>query len=188
LKSIDRSIEIDDLHFSELNEHTAEDEIPGLLEPLRKGHDLGLLSEAGLPCIADPGSRLVSLAHMSGFHVRPFPGPSSIYLALMASGFNGQAFVFHGYLPVNKGNRVKKIREMEVDILKNGRTQLFIETPYRNNQLLKSLVDTCKDSILLCVASNLTSSDEMVSVKAIRDWKNTLPDLHKRPAVFLLYH
>jgi 16S rRNA (cytidine1402-2'-O)-methyltransferase len=188
LKSIDKTTDIDDLHFSELNEHTREDEIPGLLEPMHNGHNLGLLSEAGLPCVADPGSLLVAYAHRLGFQVKPFPGPSSIYLALMASGFNGQKFVFHGYLPVNKAGRTSKIKEMETDILKNGRTQLFIETPYRNNQLIKSLVETCKDTTLLCIASNLTTSEETVGVKTIRDWKRSLPDLNKKPAVFLLYH
>jgi 16S rRNA (cytidine1402-2'-O)-methyltransferase len=188
LRAIDRKIDIDGLIFHELNEHTQEEEIPGLLQPLKDGFDLGLLSEAGLPCIADPGSRLVSYAHKAGFSVRPFPGPSSIYLALMASGFNGQAFVFHGYLPVSKSSRTRKIREMESDILKNGRTQLFIETPYRNNQLLKSLVETCKDPMLLCVAINLTTPEEKVVVKSIGEWKRSLPELHKQPAVFLLYH
>lgn len=188
LKSIDKSMDIDSLHFYILNEHTRPEELPPLLEPLKEGNDMGLLSEAGLPCVADPGSRLVHLAHLAGFKVKPLSGPSSIYLALMASGFNGQEFTFHGYLPVDSKARKQKIREMEADTARHGRTQIFIETPYRNNQLMKSLVQACKDPTLLCVACNLTTEQEMIRVQSIGEWKKDMPDLHKRPAVFLLYH
>jgi 16S rRNA (cytidine1402-2'-O)-methyltransferase len=188
LKSVDRKTDIDSLHFSLLNEHTKPEEIPGLLKPLKEGADLGLLSEAGLPCIADPGAQLVKLAHQAGFRVKPLPGPSSIYLALMASGFNGQNFVFHGYLPVDKQQRAMKIREIESDMLKNDRTQVFIEAPYRNNQLLSGLLKTCRDTTLLCIASDLTTKREKITVKPVGQWKGNEPDLHKVPAVFLLYY
>ena len=187
LKIIDQHIDIDSLGFYLLNEHTLPEELPALLGPLQAGEDLGLLSEAGLPCVADPGSRLVALTHQAGFRVKPLTGPSSLYLALMASGFNGQAFIFHGYLPVENKARAQKIKEMENDMLRHGRTQIFIETPYRNNQLLKSLVQSCKDTTRLCIASDLTTEQESVRVKYVSDWRRTLPDLHKRPAVFLIY-
>jgi len=187
LKFVDKKIDIDQRNFAVLNEHTTEEEIPHLLKPLEDGYDMAILSEAGLPCVADPGSKLVRLAHLAGFLVRPIPGPSSIYLALMASGFNGQNFVFHGYLPIDKNERAQKIRELELDINRNDRTQIFIETPYRNNQLLSSLLKYCSDSVLLCIASNLTAAEEMIVVKPVGRWKKELPELHKVPAVFLLY-
>lgn len=187
LKAVDKSLDVERLHFSLLNEHTRPEELEDLLEPLRQGHDAGLLSEAGLPCVADPGSQLVSLAHRQGFTVRPLPGPSSIYLALMASGFNGQQFIFHGYLPAEKSRRAQKIREIESDMLRNDRTQLFIETPYRNRQLFESLLQTCRETTLLCIACNLSSEDEKVMVHTIGWWKENIPDLNKIPAVFLLY-
>ena len=183
IRSVDKEINIDALDFSLLNEHTEDMEVAGLLKPLQEGHDTGLLSEAGLPCVADPGSNLVTLAHQAGFTVKPLPGPSSIYLALMASGFNGQNYVFHGYLPIDKHERAQKIREM-----KNDRTQIFIEAPYRNNQLLQSLVRTCNGSTLLCIASGLTTEKERIIVKPVGQWKDNAPDLNKIPAVFLLYH
>ena len=188
IRSVDKSIGIDQLKFFLLNEHTQAMEIPGLLEPLHQGYDMGLLSEAGLPCVADPGSLLVSLAHQAGFVVKPLPGASSIMLGLMASGFNGQKFIFHGYLPVDKRSRKQKIREMEADMMQHDRTQILIETPYRNNQLVQSLVTTCKPSTLLCIASNLTTEQEKITVKSIAYWKDRMPDLNKIPAVFLLYY
>jgi 16S rRNA (cytidine1402-2'-O)-methyltransferase len=187
-KAVDKSIDIDSLQFSTLNEHTTPQEITLLLKPLEEGHDAGLVSEAGLPCVADPGSQLVRLAHESGYTVRPLPGPSSIFLALMASGFNGQNFIFNGYLPVDRALRSHKIREMEADTLKNDRTQVFIETPYRNRQLLESLLQTCRESTLLCIAINLACEDEKIMVNTIGGWKSRIPEINKVPAVFMLYH
>lgn len=188
LKSLDKEIDLSKIEFLLLNEHTREEDIPGLLEPMRKGHSLGLLSEAGLPAVADPGAQLVKAAHQAGFDVKPLPGPSSIYLGLMASGFNGQNFIFHGYLPKEKNQRIQKIREMEADIARYGRTQIFIETPYRNMSLLESLIFNCREATLLCIASELTTDRESVRVKTISAWKEALPEIHKVPAVFLLYH
>jgi 16S rRNA (cytidine1402-2'-O)-methyltransferase len=188
IKAVDRSIDIDSLEFFILNEHTSPEEIASLLKPLEEGHDTGLVSDAGLPCVADPGSQLVRMAHHAGFTVRPLPGPSSIFLALMASGFNGQNFIFHGYLPVDKAQRTQKIREMEADILKHDRTQVFIETPYRNRQLLESLMQACRESTLLCVARNLACEEEKIMVNTIGRWKTRIPEINKIPAVFLLYH
>jgi 16S rRNA (cytidine1402-2'-O)-methyltransferase len=188
IKAIDKSIDINGLQFYILNEHTSDEELPLMLEPLISGHDTGLLSEAGLPCVADPGAKLVGLAHQSGFQVKPLTGPSSIYLALMASGFNGQNFIFHGYLPVDKQQRVKKIKEIEADTHRLDRTQIFIEAPYRNNQLLQSIIQTCNNETMLCIASDLTTKNEIISIKPIKEWKASLPDFHKKPVVFLLYH
>ena len=144
LKKVNLEIVIDDLSFQVLNEHTPEQEIPSLLAPLVQGNDAGLLSEAGLPCVADPGAMLVSFAHEKGIRVIPLPGPSSVFLALMASGFNGQNFAFHGYLPINKPERIQKIKELETAVYLKDQTQIFIETPYRNNQMLEALGSVCK--------------------------------------------
>jgi 16S rRNA (cytidine1402-2'-O)-methyltransferase len=179
---------IDELSFSLLNEHTPGNEIPGLLGPAKEGHDLGLLSEAGLPCVADPGSALVALAHEAGIRVVPLVGPSSIFLALMASGMNGQNFAFHGYLPVEKRERVQRIHQLENEAFLKDQTQIFIETPYRNIQLLESLLQACKPDTRLCVAVNLTLEDEWIISQPVAKWRGKgLPDIGKKPAVFLLY-
>lgn len=156
-----------------------------LLKPLLAGHDIGLLSEAGYPGVADPGSEVVRAAHALGIRVVPLAGVSSVTLALMASGLNGQSFIFHGYLPINDKERRQTIRDLERKAA-SGQTQIFIEAPYRNNQLLKSLLSNCQLDTLLCVAAELTMPTEFISTKSIADWKHTLPDLNKRPAVFLL--
>ena len=152
------------------------------------GVDTGLLSEAGTPCVADPGSEIVELAHQNGIRVVPLPGPSSILLALSASGFNGQNFAFHGYLPIEKRERQRKIREIERAAYDNDQTQIFIETPYRNKALLEALTQTCKPSSRLCLALNLTTQSEQIFVRSIADWRVSKTDIHKKPAVFLLYH
>jgi 16S rRNA (cytidine1402-2'-O)-methyltransferase len=187
LKKISPEISIDDLTLTPYNEHNINAADLSLLESLLQGHDTGLISEAGVPCIADPGSEIVRMAHENGIRVVPLTGPSSILLALMASGFNGQRFCFHGYLPIDARERAKKIRDMEQDILKNDRTQIFIETPYRNLQMLKSIVETGQENTLLCIATDLSSPSENIITLSIHKWKNKNPDLHKRPAVFLLY-
>lgn len=188
LKKIIPDIIIDELSFQELNEHTPKEEIPGLLTPLMEGNNTGLLSEAGLPCIADPGSALVAYAHDLGIRVIPLSGPSSIFLALMASGFNGQNFVFHGYLPVDKRERIQKIKEIEGAVYQKDQTQIFIETPYRNKQILEALGQACRPETKICIAVDLTLPDEKISVlTAKRLNTNNRPDLNKKPAVFLLY-
>jgi 16S rRNA (cytidine1402-2'-O)-methyltransferase len=188
LKKILPFINIDDLTFQVLNEHTSHAEIPALLTPLLEGQDVGLLSEAGLPCVADPGSALVGYAHENGIKVVPLSGPSSIFLALMASGFNGQNFVFHGYLPVDKRERVQKIKEIETAAYQKDQTQIFIETPYRNNQMLEALLQACKPETKICIAFDLTlQGEKIIQTTAKRLNMSNRPDLNKKPAVFLLY-
>lgn len=154
---------------------------------VKKGKDIGLMSEAGCPGVADPGADVVLEAHKRGIQVVPLVGPSSILLALMASGFNGQKFTFHGYLPIDKAERTKRIKDLEHQSMKEKMTQIFIETPFRNNQMLAELIRVCKPSTRICVASNLTSPDEIIWTKSISEWKNTTIDLHKIPTIFLLF-
>lgn len=175
---------LQEIEFKVLDEHTSNAEIEGLLEPLLKGQDVGLISEAGCPAVADPGSDLVRLAHRKGIRVAPLVGPSSILLALMASGLGGQRFCFHGYLPVEKGDLAKKIRAMEKTSKDRDETQIFIETPYRNKRLLDALVEACSGETQLCVATDLTLESESIVTKTIGSWKGAEPG--KRPSVFLL--
>ncbi len=170
-----------------LNEHTDLSKIGNYLDEAEKGKDIGLFSEAGTPCIADPGSEIVKIAHKRDIRVVPLTGPSSIMLALMASGFNGQNFAFIGYLPIDKKEAANKIRQLEKAIYQNNQTQIFIETPYRNNRLFEILLNTCSDSTMICVASDLTSEKEFIKTLSVRDWKYQKPDIHKIPAVFLMY-
>ena len=153
---------------------------------LREGKNIGIISEAGCPGIADPGQALAAAAHEAGASVRPLVGPSSITLALMASGMNGQQFRFVGYLPIEASQRTKAIKDLETASSKEKCTQIFIETPYRNNQLLDALIKTCKATTRLCIAADLTTATEYIHTKTIGDWKKILPDLHKRPAIFCL--
>lgn len=153
---------------------------------LLKGNNVGLMSEAGCPAIADPGADIVWKAHQLGIKVVPLVGPSSIILALMASGFNGQSFTFHGYLPIDKAARSSKIKELERQAKKLNQTQLFIETPFRNNQLLEELIRTCSSGTQLCIASNLTGIDELIISDSIQQWRKNKVDLHKKPTLFLL--
>jgi 16S rRNA (cytidine1402-2'-O)-methyltransferase len=187
LKKVDRSIDIDSLSFFELNEHTPVEEIPAMLQPLLKGQDTGLMSEAGTPCVADPGAIIVTMAHEKNICVIPLSGPSSITLALMASGFNGQNFVFHGYLPVETKKRHSKLKQIEQDAYRLDQTQIFIETPYRNMQMFESIVKSCLPETRLCIAAMLTTADEMVRSMPLSRWKKEPPAIHKQPAVFLIY-
>lgn len=176
-----------ELTFFTLNEHTAEQELPALLAPLLAGKDVGLMSEAGCPGVADPGARLVALAHRKNIRVVPLIGPSSILLALMASGFNGQRFTFLGYLPAEKAQRVQRLKEVEQISHKNNETQIFIETPYRNQHLLADILTSFNPETRLCVACNLSLASEIIISKTIAQWKKIeLPDLHKQPTVFLI--
>lgn len=177
---------IDDLSFYLLNEHTDDHAMNELLAVLTVGNDAGMLSEAGVPAVADPGSELVALAHRHGIRVVPLAGPSSILMALMASGMNGQSFRFHGYLPVKKPQRLNSLRKIEKIALETGETQIFMETPYRNMSLVGDIVSTCRDHTLLCIAADISLVTETIKTKTVREWKGKLPDIHKRPAVFLL--
>ena len=187
LKSIDRSIDIDQLHFYELNEHTPHEEIPGFLSEVMNGEDAAILSEAGLPGVADPGAMVVAVAHQKGIRVVPLTGPSSVLLSLMASGLNGQSFSFHGYLPVKQPERIRKIRELEQVLQQSKASQIFIEAPYRNDGLLSDIINSCDASTRLCIAADLTMDTEYIRTKTIGEWKKeNRPSFHKRPAIFLL--
>lgn len=176
-----------ELTLNLLNEHTEDKDVAALLAPLLAGQDLGLMSDAGCPGIADPGAKLVEIAHQKGIRVVPFVGPSSIVLSLMASGLNGQQFAFLGYLPIDKSLRNQKLKEIEKRSLSHKETQLFIETPYRNQHMLEAILSVCQPNTRLCVACDISLSTEMISTKSVANWKkNPLPDLHKRPTVFLL--
>ena len=178
---------IQSLHFATLNEHTATSELPELLAPLLAGHDVGIISEAGCPGIADPGTDLVNLAHQHGIRVVPLVGPSSILLALMASGLNGQNFAFHGYLPIDEKERNKAITTLETESAKRKQTQLFIETPYRNDKMFSALLAQCRPATLLCVATDITLPGEQIKTRSIAQWKSQPALLlNKRPSLFLL--
>jgi 16S rRNA (cytidine1402-2'-O)-methyltransferase len=176
-----------ELNFQLLNEHSAEKDLPALIAPLLAGHNVGMLSEAGCPGIADPGALLAALAHKKNIRVTPLVGPSSILLGLMASGFNGQQFTFLGYLPSDKAARVNKLKEIEKQSQCLNETQIFIETPYRNQHMLEDILASCAANTKLCIAKNVSLETEFVVSKTIAEWKKTeLPDLHKQPTVFLL--
>jgi len=178
---------IQSLHFALLNEHTEARELPALLAPLLAGHDVGLISEAGCPGIADPGAELVDLAHRKGIRVVPLVGPSSILMALMASGMNGQCFAFHGYLPKEEPERNKAISRLETESAQRYQTQLFIETPYRNEKLFTALLTQCRPQTLLCVATDISLPSEQIQTRTIAQWKTQpVPQLNKRPSLFLL--
>lgn len=187
LKQIDCKQPLQSLQMQTLNEHTSSKDLSGLLEPLLAGHDVGLLSEAGCPAVADPGAGLIRLAHKNNITVVPLVGPSSILLALMASGLNGQCFAFHGYLPVESVARVQKIMELEKLSASLQQTQIFIEAPYRNQKLLEQLVSVCRDTTDLCIASHLTFSSEMIATRTAKEWRKNLPDINKIPTIFLLH-
>ncbi len=185
LRMIDKEFPINDTVFYELSEHTGEADIAHYLEPVYKGSDIGVLSEAGLPAIADPGALIVALAHEKGVTVIPLSGPSSIILALISSGFNGQNFTFNGYLPVKPAERISKLKELEKKAAE-GFTQIFMETPYRNQKMLDSIITTCHSDTLLCIASDITLPTESIRTMKISEWKKNLPSLDDKLAVFLI--
>jgi 16S rRNA (cytidine1402-2'-O)-methyltransferase len=155
---------------------------------LESGKDVGLMSEAGCPGVADPGAEIVAEAHKRGIKVVPLVGPSSILLALMASGFNGQSFAFNGYLPIDKAERSKRVRALELAAERADQTQIFIETPFRNNSMLEEVLKTCTPNTKLCIACDVTAETEFIKTQTIEAWRKQVPDLHKRPAIFLLFH
>ncbi len=187
LKQVGTELPIQQLQLSELNEHTRNSALEALLAPLLAGHDVGLLSEAGCPAVADPGANLVRLAHRRGIAVKPLVGPSSILLAIMASGLVGQRFAFHGYLPAKPEERAKAIKDLEKRAEREDSAQVFIETPYRNQAMLDSLLGTCREDTLVTVACDLTLNTEFIATRATKDWSAPLPELHKRPCVFLIW-
>jgi 16S rRNA (cytidine1402-2'-O)-methyltransferase len=187
LKKCHADIDIDKLTFYELNKHTNRNDIPEFLQPLKEGNSMGIISEAGCPAVADPGAEIVALAHREGYKVVPLVGPSSPLLALMASGFNGQSYAFHGYLPIDSNERAKAIKKLETHAYNENQTQLFIETPYRNQKLAEDILLHCKPQTRLCIAMNITCEDEYIATKTVKEWKNRLPDMNKKPCVFLLY-
>lgn len=186
LKKVDKSIEIDDLTFYVLDKHTNPNDIPDYLKPAFDGKNLGLLSEAGCPGVADPGADVVKLAHDKKIRVIPLVGPSSILLSVMASGLNGQSFAFNGYLPLKKGEVGKFIKHLEDRSIREKQTQLFIEAPYRNIKLLQELLQACRPQTQLCIACDITLETEFIQTKTIAQWKSKLPDINKRPAIFLI--
>ncbi|MDR2763680.1 MAG: SAM-dependent methyltransferase [Tannerella sp.] len=187
LKKAAPSIVIDELTFFELNKHTPPEQISSFLTPLAKGESVGVISEAGCPAVADPGADVVALAQRKGYCVRPLVGPSSLLLALMASGFNGQNFAFHGYLPIEASARTERIRMLEARIYSENQTQLFIETPYRNGRLLEDIVRTCRATTQLCIAAGITGEEEYIRTRPVKEWAGRQPDLNRKPAIFLIY-
>lgn len=187
LKKVDREFDIDSLSFYPLNKHTSAEDISGYLKPLLAGQSMGVISEAGCPAVADPGADVVAIAQRKNLKVVPLVGPSSIILSVMGSGFNGQSFAFHGYLPIEPGERVKRIKQLEQRIYSENQTQLFIETPYRNHKMIDDLLQNCRPQTKLCIAANLTCEGEYIKTRAISEWKGKIPDLSKIPCIFLLY-
>lgn len=187
LKKCDRTIDISLIEFTVLDEHTAPEDVPAMLRPLEEGKPMGVISEAGCPAVADPGADLVAVAQRRGLKVVPLVGPSSILLALMGSGFNGQSFAFNGYLPIHQPQRGAKLKEMERRIVKERQTQIFIETPYRNNRLIAELASTLPGDRLLCVASDLTGEKERIVTLPLSRWSKEKLDFDKIPAIFLLF-
>ena len=188
LKMVDKSIDIDQLTFYPMGKHADPKQFQDYLRPLCNGEAMGIISEAGCPAIADPGADVVAIAQSLNLRVIPLVGPSSILLGLMASGFNGQSFAFHGYLPINDGQRSAMLKKLEARCSAEDQTQIFIETPFRNQQLFEDLLRICHPQTRLCVAAGITCEDEFIHTHTIQEWKKTtLPDLRKTPTIFLIY-
>ena len=186
LKLLWKEMEIDAYGWINIKEINY-DVIEAFKQKIREEQTIGILSEAGCPGVADPGQQLVQVAQEMNITVKPLVGPNSILLALMASGMNGQHFQFVGYLPIDNDQRLKSIKMLESESRQKNTTQIFIETPYRNNQLLETLIKTCSSSTKICIAADITAKSEMIRTKTVQDWKKQLPQLHKRPVIFLLY-
>lgn len=187
LKKVERSINIDELTFYPLNKHTSPEDISGYLKPLTEGNPMGVISEAGCPAVADPGADVVAIAQRKNLKVVPLVGPSSIILSVMGSGFNGQSFAFHGYLPIEPNERAKRIKTLEQRVYSENQTQLFIETPYRNHKMMEDIIKNCRPQTKLCIAANITCEGEFIKTKTIKEWQGKLPDLNKIPCIFLIY-
>jgi 16S rRNA (cytidine1402-2'-O)-methyltransferase len=186
ISSLKLGVNLEEIHFELLDKDTPPETMSRLMLPLMNGADIGIISEAGCPGIADPGAVAVAFAHQKGIQVVPLSGPSSMFLALMGSGFTGQSFAFHGYLPIDKKERTAAIKKLEAESIREKRAQIFMETPFRNNQLLEYLLLTLHPNTKLCIAKNITGSDEMILTKTANEWKKLPLDLHKIPTVFVL--
>lgn len=187
LKLVDRSIDIDQLTFYTLNKHTNPEEVASMLKPLEEGSPMGVISEAGCPAVADPGADVVAIAQHKGLQVIPLVGPSSIILAVMGSGFNGQSFAFNGYLPIEPEERIKVLKKLEQRAYTENQTQLFIETPYRNAKLMADILKACRPQTHLCIAAGLTTKDEYIKTRTVKEWIGHLTQLEKIPCIFLIY-
>jgi 16S rRNA (cytidine1402-2'-O)-methyltransferase len=187
LKKVEKSIDIDVLTFYPLNKHTSPEAISGYLKPLMAGESMGVISEAGCPAVADPGADVVAIAQRKGLKVVPLVGPSSIILSVMGSGFNGQSFAFHGYLPIEPAERAKRIKQLEQRVYAEDQTQLFIETPYRNMKMMEDILRNCRPQTRLCVAANITCADAFIRTRTVKEWAGHLPSLDKIPCIFLIY-
>ena len=183
ISSLKAGVSIEELSFEVLDKKSTWDDMYSFFEPVRNGQDIGLISEAGIPCLADPGNLAVSFAHQTRIKVVPLPGASSIQMALIASGFNGQRFAFHGYLPIERKERVQKIRELE-KLSEKGQTQLFMETPYRNHALLEDILKACRQDTLLSIAAGISGNEEKIYTQNIKNWNKTDIQIHKIPAIF----
>ncbi len=186
LRKLDRTFPIDDSEFFEVKKNTPSFELTPILKVLQAGNNVGIISEAGCPGIADPGADLVALAHKNNIRVKPLTGPSSILLALIGSGLNGQNFIFHGYLPKDKKERVRKLKDLEMEARKSKQTQIFMDTPFRSNHVVDDMVNELLDDTLLCIASQLTLEDEDIRTMTIKKWRESAYDLSKRPAIFII--
>lgn len=182
--SLKTGVVIEDLVFVELHKRTREEELRAFFKQISDDQDVGVMSEAGCPGIADPGALAAGFAHKQGREVVPLTGPSAILLSIMASGFSGQSFCFHGYLPINRAERIKRIKVLDRQSL-SGQTQVFMETPFRNNHMLQDILENCSSETRLCIASNMTAPDQFIRMMKIAEWKKQVPDLHKKPTVFL---
>ena len=187
LKKVNKEFDIDSMTFYPLNKHTSPADISGYLKPLQEGKPMGVISEAGCPAVADPGADVVAIAQQKNLKVVPLVGPSSIILSVMASGFNGQSFSFNGYLPIEAGERAKKLKQLEQRVYTEQQTQLFIETPYRNSRLMEDILHHCRPQTKLCIAANITCEDQYIKTQSVKNWQGHLPDLSKTPCIFLLY-
>ena len=187
LRKVDPTFDIDGSQFFELNKHTSPEDVAGFLRPLHDGKPMGVISEAGCPAVADPGADVVAIAQRKGLKVVPLVGPSSIILSVMASGFNGQSFAFHGYLPIKPDERARKLKQLEQRAYAESQTQLFIETPYRNGKMVEDIIKNCRPQTKLCIAANLTCADEYVCTRTVKEWRGKVPELSKIPCIFLLY-
>ena len=187
LKKVDKDFDIDGSQFYPLNKHTSPEEISGYLKPLEEGHSMGVISEAGCPAVADPGADVVALAQRKHLKVIPLVGPSSIILSVMGAGFNGQSFAFNGYLPIEAADRVKRLKLLEQRAYTEQQTQIFIETPYRNNRLVEDILSTCRPQTRLCIAANITCDEEFIMTRTLKEWRGHVPDLSKQPCIFLIY-
>ena len=187
LKKVEPGIVIDDLTFYELNKHTSPEQVAGYLAPLAKGESVGVISEAGCPAIADPGADVVAIAQRKDYPVVPLVGPSSILMSVMGSGFNGQSFAFHGYLPIEGGERAETLKRLEQRIYNEGETQIFIETPYRNDKMVEDCLRYCRPQTRLCIALGITTGEESIRTLSLAEWAKRKPALPKTPCIFLLY-